>query len=353
MHRLCCVALFVGLVGPAVAADPDSIDLRYRSYRKWSINLPAPRWFEVNGGIRIAHAHGDQFEVAVEGNRLRIDTDGDGKLDRTIKPLVDRDTNVSTSRVILSGTSLKGKAFRYAVRLQKDARGWEWAPGGAMVGTIDDGGGATPIRIIDQNGNGSFDDVGVDAMIVGSGDEAMFLSQSIIVDNTLRQISITPDGTRITMHRYSGQTTKFDMTTSFDAKAVLLSAVVRSSDGKNSFDFGASKGPLEIPAGTYEVVAGAVGLGQHRVQIRAGKMKPFQLKPDQQQVFNWGGPVRSEFTFARQGETVQFSPQSIWYFGQAGEEYFNWTPIGKSPEFKVVNADTGVVLQVAILPGSC
>jgi len=351
MHRLCWIAVFAGLIGPLAVADDSSVDLRYRSYRKWKIQLPAFQWFEVRDAIRLGAA--DTFAVSVLGNSLRIDTDADGKLDRTIKPLVDRDTNVSTARVILSATTKQGGAFRYAVRLRKDARGWEWAPGGAMVGTIPADTGPIPVRIIDQNGNGAFDDVGRDAMIVGTSDEAMFLSNTIVVGNTLKTISVARDGRRITMTDHTGPTTRFDMTTSFAAKAVLLSAIVRSRDGRNSFDFGAFVGPVEIPAGTYEVVAGSVGLGEHRVQIGAGRMKPLRLAANQAQTFNWGGPVRSEFQFARKGGKVEFSPQTIWYYGQAGEEYFNWTPIGKSPEFKVTNADTGVVLKVAILPGSC
>ncbi|SVA48406.1 uncharacterized protein METZ01_LOCUS101260 [marine metagenome] len=349
---LCCFAMFAGMSGPTVAADSDSIDLSYRSYRQWTINLPSFKWFEVKDGIKIAHAKGDRFAVAVEGNSLRFDTNGDGKLDRTIKPLVDRVTNVSTSRVVLSGKTKKGAAFRYAIRLQKDARGWEWAPGGAMSGTIKGDVGPIPIRIIDQNGDGSFDDIGIDSMIVGSGDEAVFLSETIVVDNKLRKISITPEGNRITVTAYSGPTTKFDMTTSFNANGALLSAIVRSTDGKNSFDFGGSDGPLEIPAGDYEFVAGAVGLAQHRVKIGTGRMHPFKLGADQQQTLKWGGPVQAEFTFARAGDKVQFSPANIWYYGQAGEEYFNWTPQGKSPEYKVINAGTGALFRVAVCPGS-
>jgi hypothetical protein len=236
------------MIGPTFAADTHSVDLHYRSYRKWTINLPSSAWFQVNDGIKISHANGDRFAVAAEGNSLRFDTDGDGKLDRTIKPLVDRDTNVSTSRVILSGKTADGDAFRYAVRLRKDANGWEWAPGGAMTGTIKGEAGPVPIRIIDQNGNGSFGDVGVDAMVVGFSDEAMFLSKTIVVDNKLYEMTVAPDEDKITMTAYAGPTTKFDMTASFNAKAFLLSAIVQSLDAKNSFDLAASDGPLEIPA---------------------------------------------------------------------------------------------------------
>jgi hypothetical protein len=345
--------MLLGVVCTTAAADTQSVDLRYRSYRNWKINLPSSDWFELNDGIKLRHANGDRFAVAIEGNNLRFDTDGDGRLDRTIKPLVDPDTKVSTSRVILTARTVDGQEFRYAVRLRKDAAGWEWAPGGAMIGLIQCEAGPIPVRIIDQDGNGSFDDFGIDAMIVGSSNEAMFLSKTIVVDNKLHEVTISSDGSRMTLAEYSGPTAKFDMTTSFAAKAVLLSAIVRSTDGRNSFDFGGVEGPLEIPTGTYEMVTGAVGLGLHRVQIGAGQMKPFKLEAGQRQTFDWGGPIQSEFKFARSGGQVQFSPNMIWYYGKAGEEYFNWTPIGKSPEFTVRNATTGALLTVAILPGSC
>lgn len=376
MIRLCLFVLLAHVGTSVVAAD--AIDLKYRSYRKWTINLPAAAWFKVNDGIKIPHANGDRFAAEVDGNTIRFDTDGDGELDRTIKPLVDRDSNVSTARVVLSGKTAEGREFRYAARLRKDALGWggarqpirdaklsqfrlpsaslggwKWAPGGAMTGAITTAAGPIPIRIIDQNGNGSFNDIGVDAMIVGSGDEATFLSQTVVIDNKLRQLDVAADGTRLSMTDYTGPTTTFDMTTSFNAKAVLLSAIIRSEDGKHSFDFGALDGPMEIPAGNYKFVAGTVGLGEHRVQIGAGEMKPFKLAANQKQTHTWGGPVRSDFTFVRAGDKVQFSPQTVWYYGKAGEEYFNWAPCGKSPEFKVTNAETGAVIEVAILPGSC
>jgi hypothetical protein len=190
-------------------------------------------------------------------------------------------------------------------------------------------------------------------MIVGASDNAMFLSQTMLIDESLQKINVTADGSKITMQPYDGPTAIIDMTTSFDAKAVLLSAVLLSQDQRHSFDVGAALGPIEIPVGTYTVAGGLVGLGEHRVQISAGKMKPLQLMTDQTTTFDWGGPVKSEFRFARRGDQVQFSPDAIWYYGSAGEEYSGWMPIGKSPEFKVVDAATGVVMEVAILPGSC
>ena len=354
MNRYLSGVILVAMFAlPCSAAETGTVDLRYRSYRNWSIHLPSEKWFPVGDGIKIPHANADQFAVEFEGNSLKFDTDGDGKLDRTVKPLVDPKTNVSTTRVILSGQTKSGEPFRYAVRLRHDANGWEWAPGGAMAGSIPTAAGPLPIRIIDQDGNGRFNDIGSDAMIVGSGDHAMLLSKTIYVNDALQTVDFADDGKSIKLSAYEGPTAAIDMTTSFDSKAVLLSAVIVSADKQHSFDVGAIEGSVNVPVGTYTIVGGSLGLGEHRVQIAAGRMQPLKLTAGSTTEFDWGGPVESEFQFARVGDKVQFSPQHIWYFGKAGEQYAGWNPIGKSPEFKVLDAETGVVLEVAILPGSC
>ena len=335
------------------AEDTDSVALKYRSYRNWSLKLPTEKWFPVKEGIRLGNTGGVYFSFEFSGSNLKVDTDGDGELDRTIKALVDPKTQVSTTRVIFSGETSSGKPFRYAARLRNDADGWEWAPGGAMVGLVPTAGGPVSVKLIDQNGNGNFNDVGSDAMIVGNTDHAMMLSTTVFVDDKLQRIDIAEDGSEFRLSPYSGETSEIDMSTSFNSKAVLLSSVILSSDRKHSFDIGAIDGPVRVPAGKYTVVGGVVGLGEHRVNIKAGKMKPLNLMADRSKKFDWGGPVSSEFKFARVGNEIQFSPKTIWYFGKAGEQYTGWLPIGKSPEFKVRDAETQVVLEVAILPGSC
>lgn len=352
--RLLTVALLAAIAAPSFGADAKSADtgeLRYRSYRTWKINLPAEKWFQVNDGIRIKHAGGDRFAAKLDGERLQFDTDGDGKIDRTIKALVDRDTNVSTSRVILTGQDKNGQALKYAVRLRKDARGWEWAPGGAMVGSLQTENGPIPVRIVDQNGNGRFDDIGQDAMTIGKSDDATFLSQTVLLGKELREFAVADAG--FTTKPFKGETAKLDVTTSFDSKAVLLTTIVQSKDGKNSFNLASAKGAATVPAGTYNVVSGLVGLGKQRVIIANGRMKPITVAKGEAEAINWGGPVKSEFRYVRAGGQVQFSPDTVWFYGNAGEEYKGWVPCGKSPEFTVKDKETGNVIEVAILPGSC
>ncbi|MEM7561242.1 MAG: hypothetical protein AAF394_19125 [Planctomycetota bacterium] len=348
------VACFVILAAtPSLAIEPAKVDLKYRSYRNWKIQLPNETWFPVKDGIRIGHAGGDSFAVRFEGNDLQFDTDGDGKLDRTVKPLFNPTTNVSTTRVIFTGRNAEGEDFKYAVRLRNDANGWEWAPGGAMAGTISTVAGPLPIRLIDQNGNGKFDDVGSDAMTIGNSDNAVLLSSTIFAGDDLAEIEYLNQGKAISLKTYEGETAEIDLTTQFESKAVLLSSIIVSEDGKHSFDVGAIQGSVTVPAGTYKLAAGQIGLGKQRVFIEAGQVAPIKLLAGASKELKWGGPIKSEFRFDRVGNQVQFSPDAIWYYGKAGERYVGWSPIGKSPEFKITDADTGAVLEVAILPGSC
>lgn len=356
IQRFLGIAFAAVLALPAFADDSDSsepIQLRYRSYRNWTIHLPNEQWFPVKDGIKLSQAGGSVFAVAEQGNNIKFDTDGDGELDREIKPLVDPKTNVSSTRVILSGKTKSGESFRYAARLRKDTSGWEWAPGGAMAGSLPTEAGPMPIRIIDRDGNGRFDDIGSDAMIVGTNDNATLLSKTVFVDGKINTMSISDNGQSIRLAEFQGPTSEIDMTTSFNSKAVLLSSVIVSENGQHSFDVGAIEGAIKVPAGKYRVFGGILGLGEHRVYISAGRMNPLELAADETKKFDWGGPIASEFEFARVGDKVQFSPNHIWYYGKAGEQYSGWNPIGKSPEFKVLDADTGAVLEVAILPGSC
>ena len=95
-----------------------------------------------------------------------------------------------------------------------------------------------------------------------------------------------------------------------------------------------TKGSVKVPAGIYEIVSGTIGLGKQRVRVRQGRMEPIVLAENGKESLDWGGPVKAEFDFLRAGTQVQFSPNSVWFYGNAGEEYFGWNPIGKSPSSK-------------------
>ena len=347
--RAICGAIAICAVGSLACGDAATIvDLHYKGYRTWDIELPAEAFTPVSGGIPIAHAGGGSFAAGLDGTFLRLDADGDGELDRTLEPATD-DFGTRTARVTLRGNAPDGAPFRYAVRLRDTGKGWQWATACAMVGKIGD----TPVTLIDQNQNGRYDDYGKDAMIVGRRNAATFLSRVVSVGGELLAIDVSLRGDAITARPYAGETGTLDMTAGCSTNARLMSAIVRSADGSMSFDLGDVDGGLAVPAGDYEIHSGRIGLGRSVVRVRRGKAAPLAVGTGETVTFDWGGPVTSEFDYMRQGDRVVFSPNAIWYYGAAGEEYHDWYPIGKSPEFTLTDRQSGSVLEVLILPGSC
>lgn len=340
MLRTHFVALTAAAIAPiAAAAEPILVDLDYRTERKWSILLPEEKFQPVSGSFEL---NGQHFAVLLDGTSLAVDTDGDGETDRRVRGTED-DSGVRTARVTLSGTDGK-----YAVRLRDDGRGWQWSSAGMRRGAIGD----TQVTIIDQDLDGRYDGYGVDAMIVGRRSVASYLSRTINVNGELLAIDVAPDGSTLTAVAFNDAVGQLDMSTGLNTDARLIGAIVRSTDKAHSFDMAASRGAMRVPAGTYEIIGGHLGLGKQRVQVRRGRADLIEVPADGEASVAWGGPVNAEFAYGRAGNQVQFSPDYIWYFGAAGEEYHGWHPIGESPEFTVEDASTGEVLAVAILPGS-
>ena len=344
------LALLMSVAPPVqldVAPPAISVDLDYRSYRNWKYSMPSEEFRSLTGGVPVPHAGGDLFACEVRGSGLTIDTDGDGTLDQVIEGSLDETTGLRTARVVLKGKKADGQDFTYAVRLQDAGKGWQWASGGAMVGMHGD----TKIQIFDLNGNGQFGDVGADAMIMGVGTRAQILSSSVHLGADLHSLSI--DGKGLELTPFAGETGTLDLDSKIETKGKLMHAWVRSEDGKHHFDLaGASQGK-SVPAGTYHVVGGLIGLGKSVVQVDGSEMKTLEVPAGGQTTMQWGGPVRAEFDYKREGTQVTFDPAQVWYTGAAGERYVGWDPIGKSPEFTIVEKKLGTEIEKALFPGSC
>ena len=275
--------------------DPATSELEYRSFRTWKLQLPGEAFQKVSGQIPVAHAGGDGFAVEARSGGLAVDTDGDGTLDQVIEGRLDPDTQVRNAQVTLTGTGTDGEPLRYAVRLKDEGTGWTWAAGGAAVGKV----GETKVTLVDLNGNGRYDDVGADAMALGSRKVAHYLSEVVQIGGELLSLEVAAAGDEITVAPYAGETGTLDFRSELQTQGKLLSAIVRSSDGRHSFDLAASSQGLTVPVGSYEVLRGELGLGKATVQVDAGAMKPLEVAASGTTVLEWGGPVRAEFEYLR------------------------------------------------------
>lgn len=337
MHSLTLGALLCLTSLAAAGQESERAELSYRTYRTWKLELPQESYARVSGELP------GGFAVKLDGVKLLVDADGDGSLERTVEGRVD---DLGVRSAVLVCRRAEGRPFGF--RLRDAGEGWTFAPAGAAVGKAR----GVKLQVIDQDNDGRFDGYGTDALVVGTGTRAQFLSEVVNLGGELLTIEVAADGSALELAPYEGPAGVLDFRTELDAEAKLLTAVVRSKDGRRSFDLAKAPTGLRVPAGEYHIHGGRFGLGKAVVDVRPGTAKALAVVAEATTSLDWGGPVRAEFAFQRQGAEIAFHPDHVWYYGAAGEQYSGWNPIGKSPVFTVKEKGSGAELAQAVFAGS-
>lgn len=324
-----CALAGAAFVSPtdADATASSSATLTFQAVSDWSFILPREQWFSAGDHVGAPHA-GDPSGFLAEQSgvmALELDTNGDGKLDAKVKG--------SAGFAKLRAKSAEGKTLDYAVRIKFDG-GYKWAPSGVMSGKLL----GQVVRLIDQNGNGRYDDFGQDAIAIGATSATSFLSKVVNVDGALYNIAVAADGSRIDATPYVGETGTLDLVSQYVSHGDLLSAVVVNGD--LSFNLAGARSGLRVPTGKYELVSGFVKKAGETAWIKRGRATPIVVEASAPASLAWGGPVFAEFDYSRQGDTVVVSP-NVAFFGQAGEEYGPFAPEAKSPKILVTDKKTG------------
>jgi hypothetical protein len=330
--------LFCTLLGAGGHAGTGElvVPVNHKRYRDWTIELPQESFTAVGEEISLQDGK-YSFAAAMEGSNLLLDLNGDGQ------------TDVRISGEEGSALLRSEDGFRYAIRLKSGANGWAFACSGALVGKLDH----TRIALVDQNNDGYFGEVGVDAILLGQGKIATWLGSTVLVDGKVRTLQFDPAAQQIKLANYEGEVGSLSVTAGFHGKGKILSAVVRSSDGQHCLELAGTDGPVQVPAGSYRILSGKIGLGEQAVLVAAGTASPCKVNAETAQVLHWGGPVRAEFEYQRKGGKIAFSPDYVWYYGAQGEEYVQWKPVGKSPVFQIIDSASKQEVAKVIFPGSC
>lgn len=342
-QRTLLVTVATLLAAPAWAhgdGPPLTSGLKYKASPKWTIILPNETWTSITGGIPIPHQGGPQFAALADSKalKLEVDTTGDGQTNATVKG--------ERGYLLLSGKTADGSPLSYGARFMSAGAagaGYKFASSGWMQGSLD----GVSIRLIDQNNNGSFDEVGVDAMVIGNGNAASYVSKVINLKGNLYELSV--QGAEISASPFKGETGQLDLAKGFAAKGKLSSAVVRSQDGSMSFEL--SDGSMTLPAANYQLAGGLVTNANETVRVGVGKSKRIEVAPGQEVGLAWGGDVIAEFSFSYSDGTVSIQPSALRYFGRAGEEYVGFLPEGASPKFLIHDAATGKLLKTGRFGG--
>lgn len=328
--RVCKPVVLLGLSGVltvGLVAQSEST-LKYKALPTFDIILPGEQWTDGTGGIGIAHRGGDRFATDVQGMTLRVDTDGDGKLDTTTKGL--------NGYAVLNGKRTDGASLSYAVRLRVAPAGGacEYATSGAMVGAVD----GVNIQLIDQNNNGIYNEVGVDAIVVGSGRAASFLSKVVNLKGKLMQLEVDATGTTAKTKPYAGPSGTLSVRRGLKLPGDLHAAVVSDVAQGVSFEVAGAPDGLRVPAGSYVFTGGFASKGGDTAKLRAGKMKPLVVSDGATTSMQWGAPLVAEFNFTRDGEAVTVQPQ-VMFVGRGGEEWHTLLPDAKSPKLMFYDKD--------------
>jgi hypothetical protein len=328
--------LTVGLVALSGAAfagteGAEEATLSYQAFQKWPFILPNETWRRADDYCGVSHA-GDPEGFRAEQTgvmALEVDTNGDGKLDDRIKG--------AYGYTKLRGRDDDGERFTYAVRFKYEA-GYRWSSSCAMVGKLK---GQT-FKLIDQNNNGSFNDYGTDAMVIGATDAASYLSRVVNLDGELFGLEVSADGAKIGLTPYEGEIGTINLQTGFESRGKLTAAIVK--DGDLSFNLAGEPHGMKVPAGKYRLVSGFAERAGETVWIRGGKSRPMEVRAENSFDLEWGGPVVAEFTYNVRGDEINV-PANVSFFGAAGEEYYQFKPNAKSPKILVKDANTGKLLE--------
>jgi hypothetical protein len=300
--------------------------------------LPAETWTAVSGTIPIAHAGGPGFTTEIQGAALAIDTNADGKVDEKAKGVA--------AQAVLKGKTADGQPLTYAIRLKSAGQNWSFASAGAMVGKIK----GTAITLIDQNNDGAYNGFGVDAMIVGNGEAASYLSKVVNLDGALYAFEVTADGRTAKVSPYTGETGKLDARDDWAGTGKIHAAIVSNEQGDVSFNLADSTGGMIVPVGNYRLSGGYISNGKETVRVRSGRMAAVAVKKGEQTELAWGSPVTVEFQHTIAGDKLTV-PYNLKFFGKSGEEYYEFLPDATSPIIKVIDGKTGKTVSQGRFPG--
>jgi hypothetical protein len=324
----------------AQEAQGDTYKLSPQAIQKWSTFLPSETWLPAATELAIPHSEGTGFVCAVDGPKLMVDTNADGRVDMPVKGV--------SGFLKLVGKTEAGDKFMYPVRFRKVGDGWEWSSSGAMRGRVQ----GTMLTIIDQNNNGRFNDFGVDAMMVGDDRTAGYLSKVVNLKGDLYNLDVNGGGSEVKVSPYAGETGMIDLRSGFKSYGRLEAAiVVHATDAALAFNLADAKGGMRVPVGNYVLKAGLASKGGESCLIKAGDSAPIEVKTEGVASLEWGAPVVADVGFAQTGKQVNIQPTNVRFFGRAGEEYHTWNPDGASPKFLIKDAESGRLLKEARFGG--
>lgn len=193
----------------------------------------------------------------------------------------------------------------------------------------------TSLWLLDLNGNGRWNEYGVDGLIIGGGRNAGLLSKVVSIGSKLLNLEVSADGRQVKSSAWEGETGTIEL--SMKSKGKLATVALAHETGGVSFAFHGN-GKLAVPVGNYKIAGGLIAKGKETARIGNGKMRGIQVKNGESTKLALGGKVQAEFAYEIVAGKLTVKPESLHYFGKSGEEYLSWAPDNKSPKLSVFDS---------------
>jgi hypothetical protein len=178
------------------------------------------------------------------------------------------------------------------------------------------------VVVIDDNGNGLFNDLGRDAILIDA-QPVTFLGRQIYIGDQLFELVVHPGGKTIEIrpmaHYQTGKVNLFKEFT-YPQKAENLRIHMVIAQGTDAaFGFSAQQPVRDLPVGAYDLVFALFERSTERVYMLKGDKTSFAVEANKEVSVKWGGPVEAQFTVTSAGHEITLSPPT--FTGQAGELY--------------------------------
>ncbi len=301
-------------------------------------------WLRVTDGtLPIRGAKGSAIRFEPQATSILIDLDGDGKLETPVRQEL-------LTTVALRADGSKGP---YTFKLRRDGDDYYFTRACVARGKVD---GVT-VALLDENLNGTFNDVGADAIRIGANaPAAQYVSTIVNVKNRLYWLKADEAGTKMWLKPYEGPVATVVLASKYEAKSRPLYAVLRWGD--IYIDAAAAQkggAAVAVPAGgEYALFDGHVGPTAYQcAKIRPGNMAPLPVAAGAALAPRWGMPGVIDFDVTKNGNRLTILMSSIRIYGQSGEQYVHFEPKTFTPNVQVVDAATGEELYFGSMGVGC
>ena len=205
------------------------------------------------------------------------------------------------------------------------------------------------IVLLDDNGNGKYNDLNGDAIIIGHC-PVSFLGKYILINDKIYELLVHEAGSVIELRLAPkiewGWIDMFDKYKPPQKNETLKIHTIIASGPLGSFAFDEKHKKLRVPAGAYDIVFGLFERAKEWAYLKKGEKTSFTVATGKVASPKWGGKVEAAFDVDSDGDEV--TVQSPNFFGEGSEQYFpdNYRATVPSAGIAQVYTDTMRVQQV-------